>query len=441
MIRKSSRLTYTLAYCALKEFALKRLVGIIVSFLVCASNNAQSDVYGSDTNVSALPAFTASMSPVIANRIAYFGWVQNGFTLKNGFTSLVFDSVFPVSGAVQLNGGTLTLSRDFLLSNTTSLQGLGTINGRGHVFSLNEDATVLPLNTNSFDNTRLFLNSDITIQSPIAFSGSCGSFSSIEGNGHVITLSGAGAIAVNGHLALRNLILQGVQGTNVQNVNDASVLTLDNVTWIQTDSSTFNTGALLIENNVTFKGPGTQFLYRSNQQSLINSNATLLLESGLTFNYAPSLHASQTLLAFADNSAELVLHGATLQTTGTGLMLVRGSLVAMGNSFLSASGGQIITLGDGTALHDMATTIAAGARLKVLSGSLYYNNALSSSWIMENSVSILELGLGTVLRLYKTMDLGIGIAVFDDNTVLQRLVNAFLLGSIQTLGVTSFVVI
>lgn len=420
---------------------MKRYVGIIVSFLMCASNNAQSDVYGSDTNVSALPAFTAPMSPAIANRIAYFGWAQNGFTLKNGFTSLLFDSVFPVSGAIQMNGGTLTLNRDLLFTNTTSLQGLGTIKGDGHVLSLSEDATALPLNTNSFDNTRLFLNSDITIQSPITFNGSCGLFSSIEGNGHVLTLSGAGAIAVNGHLALRNMVLQGVQGTNVQNLNDASVLTLDNVTWIQTDSSIFNTGALLVENNVTFKGPGTQFLYRSNQQSLINSNATLLLDSGVTFNYAPSLHASRTLLGFADASAELVLHGATLQTTGTGLLLLRGSLVAMGNSFLSASGGQVITLGDGTALHDMATTIAAGARLKVLNGSLHYNNVLSGSWIMENSVSILELGLGTILRLYKTMNLGIGITVFDDNTVLQRVVSAFLLGSIQTLGATTFVVI
>lgn len=349
--------------------------------------------------------------------------------------------MFPASGNIQLNGGTLILSRDLLLSNTTALQGLGTIIGGGHALSLNEDASALPINTNSFQNTRLILNSDITIQSPVTFSSGTCIFCTIEGNNHVLTLSGAGAIINNGQLALRNVTLQGVNGSNVQNANPASVLTLDNVTWIQTGSSIFNTGSIVFENSVTFKGPGTSFSYQSNQQSLIASDATLTLESGLTFNYAPSAHASQTLLGFPDQTASLVLHGATLQTTGIGLTLLRGSLIAMGNSFLSPAVGQTITLGDGTAAHDMATTIAAGARLKVLNGSLSYNNVNSLSWIMENSVSILEMGFDTILRLYETMNLGIGIAVFDDSTTLQREVTAFLLGSIQTLGVTTFQII
>lgn len=413
----------------------------IFGFFLCVTNHAQADVYGSDVAPIALPAFIAPSNPPIANRIAYFGWALNGFSLKNGFSSIIFDSVFPVSGAIQLNGGTLTLSRDLLLSNTTTLQGLGTINGGGHMLSLNEDATQLPSNTNLFDSTRLVLNSDITIQSPITFNGSCGLVSEIQGNGHVLTLEGSGSIINNGRLTISNVILQGVNGTNVQNSTDASVLTLDNVTWIQTGSSLFNKGALLFQNNVMFKGPRTSFSYQANVQSLVSTDATLMLESGFTFNYAPSAHASQTLLGFSDATARLVLNGATVQTSGIGLTLLRGSLIATGNSFLSPEIGQIITLGDGTAVHDMATTIAAGARLKLLNGSLYYNNLLSGSWIMENSVSILEMGLGTVLRLNKTMNLGIGIAVFDDGTTLERVVNAFLLGSIQTLGITTFTVI
>lgn len=420
---------------------MKQLLFLISFFLICVSNYTQADVYGSDVAVSALPFFIAPSNPAIANRIAYFGWAQNGFALKNAFSSIIFDSVFPVSGPIQLNGGTLTLSRDLLLSNTTTLQGLGTVIGGGHVLSLNEDATELPANTNSFQNTRLILNSDITIQSPISFSGSCGLFSEIIGNGHVLTLSGAGSIINNGRLALRNVILQGVNGANVQNSTDASVLTLDNVTWIQTGNYQFNKGALLFENEVTCQGLGTVFSYQSNQQSIIHTDATLRLESGLVFNYAPSAHTSATLLGFPDATARLILHGASLQTKGVGMTLLRGSLIVIGNSFLSPAVGYAIALGDGTAAHDMATIIAAGARLKLLNGSLYYNNVLSSSWIMENSVTILEMGLSTVLRLNKTMNLGIGIAVFDDSTVLQRVVNAFLLGSIQTLGATTFEII
>jgi hypothetical protein len=415
-------------------------------FLVCIFDYIYPDVYGSDTAVSAIPFFTAPSNPAIANRIANFGWAQNGFALKNAFSSIIFDSVFPMSGPIQLNGGTITLNRDLLLSNTTTLQGLGTIVGGGHILSLNEDASSLPPNTNSFQNTRLILNSDIIIQSPITFSGSCGNgsynlFSEIEGNGHTLTLMGAGAISNNGQLAIRNLTLQGVSGSNVQNANSASVLTLDNVTWIQTGSSVFTTGSMIFDNTVTFRGAGTSFTYQSNQQSLIATDASLTLASGLTFVYAPSAHASETLLGFPDATGQLILHGATLQTTGVGLTLLRGSLIAMGNSFLAPDVGQVITLGDGNFVNDMATTIAAGARLKVLNGSLSYSNLLSTSWIMENSVSILEMGLGTVLQLYETMNLGVGIAVFDNGTVLQRAISALLLGSIQTLGVTTFQII
>lgn len=420
---------------------MTHLFFLILSFFLCRADYASADVYGSDSAVSALDYFVAPTNPIIPNRIAYFGWAQNGFSLKNAFTTLIFDSVFPVSGLIKMNGGTLALSRDLVMSNTTSLHSLGTINGAGHMLSLSQDIQELPVTTNAFNSTRLVLNSDLTIQSPILFNGSCGLFCEIEGNGHVLTLNGSGAIVNNGRLALRNLTVHGVSGTNVSNGNDSCVLVLDNVTWIQTGSSAFNAGGLLVENNVTFKGPGTSFAYRSNQQSLIARDATLLLESSLTFEYAPAAHGAQTLFGFADPSSVLALHGATLQTTGTGLLLLRGSLVAMGNSFLAPGAGQVIALGDGNPLHDMKTTIAAGARLKLLNGSLFYNNALSGSWAMENSVSILELGFGTVLRLYKTMNMGIGIAVFDDSTTLQRLINTFLLGSIQTLGVTSFAVI
>jgi hypothetical protein len=419
---------------------MKRL---LLCIILLYNTSAHADVYGSDTAVSALPAFTAPAAPAIPNRIAYFGWTQNGFTLTDNTTSLLFDSVFPVSGTIQMNGGTLNLNRDLIMNNLATLQGLGQIVGAAHILSLAQSINALPLNTQSFNNTRLTMNSDITLKSAITFSSTGTGFCSIQGNGHVLSLAAGSSMSITGTLQLHNVIIEGIAGTNVQCTTSNSFLLLDNVTWIQTSTYTFGAGSFQCENKVIFRGQDTAFVYQSNQPSLINTDATLLLDTGLTFSYAPVNSSSQSLLAFTDPTSLLILNGATLSTTTTGITLTQGSLLVQGNSFISTpTVATAITLGNGiSALNDMATTIAACGNLTVANGALNYMNVASSSWIMENSVSILELGYGTVLRLFDTLNLGIGIAVFNDQTILQRMPNAFLLGSIQTLGVTTFQII
>lgn len=419
---------------------MKRL---FVCIIILFNSSAQADVYGSDTAVSALPAIVAPAAPVVPNRIAYFGWTQNGFTLTNSATSLLFDSVFPVSGTIQMNGGTVTLNRDLIMNNLATLQGLGSIIGGAHILSLAQSINSLPLDTQSFDNARIVMNSDVTLKSAITFSSTGTGFCSIQGNGHVLTLAGGSSMNITGTLQLHNMIIEGVESTNVQCSTNSSVLLLDNVTWIQSSTFTFGTGSFQCENDVIFRGADTAFVYQSTQQSLINADATLLLDTGLTFSYAPINSISQSLLAFTDATSLLVLNGATLSTTTTGITLTKGSMLVQGDSFISTpTVATSITLGDGISVaNDMATTIAACGRLTVASGALNYRNIASGSWIMENTVSIFELGFGTILRLYQTMNLGIGIAQFNDATIAQRIVNAFLLGSIQTLGVTAFQVI
>lgn len=420
---------------------MKRLLFFI--FFMSVSNDTYTDVYGSDNAVSALGAIVAPAAPIIPNRIAYFGWAQNGFTLTNAITSLLFDSVFPVSGAIQMNGGTLTLNRDLVFNNLATVQGLGSIIGDGHIVSLAQSINSLPLDTQSFNNTRIIMNSDVSLKSPITFSSTGTGYCSIEGNGHVLTLAGGSSMTITGTLQLHNMIVEGVTGSNIQCATSNSVLELDNVTWIQTNTFTFGTGSFQCQNNVAFKGPGTAFVYQSDQQSLINADATLLLDNGLTFSYDQISSTSQSLIAFTDATSFLIINGGTLHTTTTGLTLTKGSVVVQGDSFISTpTVATPITLGDGiTAANDMAVTIAACGRLKLLSGSLHYKNMASRSWIMENSVSIFELGFNTILRLYQSMNLGIGVAVFDDATILQRVVTAQLLGSIQTLGVTTYEII
>src|SRR5437868_4948215 len=106
-------------------------------------------VVGSDTAVSreATATFPNTDSN---NTILGFGWLVNGFTLQDSTTTCTYDAAFPVSGNINLNGGTLYLSQDLQFANATALLGMGTILANSHLLDFCSSITSLP--TNSFTN-------------------------------------------------------------------------------------------------------------------------------------------------------------------------------------------------------------------------------------------------------------------------------------------------
>ncbi|MDR3551444.1 MAG: hypothetical protein P4L31_08615, partial [Candidatus Babeliales bacterium] len=213
---------------------MKKTMRILFCIPIALCFNMSADVIGSDTSPSTQPFFLFPAAPVIANRIANYAWMQGGFGLQDASTNLLFDSVFPVSGSIALNGGTLTLNRDLILNNVAIIQSLGNIVGNGHTLSLSPSVTWLPPQAASFSNIKLILNSDVVVKGPLSFIGSCVTNNIIQGNGHSLILDpDPGSLVVSGILTLQNVILQGISGSNVQLLDDTSVLKLDNVTWIQ----------------------------------------------------------------------------------------------------------------------------------------------------------------------------------------------------------------
>ncbi|MDR3551089.1 MAG: hypothetical protein P4L31_06780, partial [Candidatus Babeliales bacterium] len=304
----------------MKLFFNNNIIQVTLLVLSMACPMLQADVIGSDSAVSTQPFFLFPAAPIIPNRIANFAWMQGGFGMQNSLTSLLFDSVFPVSGSVQLNGGTLTLNRDLVFDNVFDLQGLGTVIGGGHIFSLSPGIASLPSTAGAFQDTTLVLNSDLLIKSAISFQGTC----AVQGNGHTLTLNNSGSLAINGSLLLQNVILDGVQNSNVQCANPSSSLTLESVTWIQAGDFNFNQGSFVCNNLATFKGTST-FSYTTDQISTISANSILFLDTGFFFDYNPGA-AVQTLIQFIDATSQLLLNGATLHASGTGLLLTKGSM-------------------------------------------------------------------------------------------------------------------
>jgi hypothetical protein len=151
---------------------------------------------------------------------------KQGITLSSSDVNEVFDSPFPVTGTISLNGGTLHLNRDLLFGNITHLNSLGTIIGNSHAIDLCESITKLPADTKKLSNTILRLRNDIIIASEITLEGAC----IINGQGNVITFSKNGALIIdkNSSLELRNVLVKDISDAQIRCVDSSGTVVLKN---------------------------------------------------------------------------------------------------------------------------------------------------------------------------------------------------------------------
>jgi hypothetical protein len=77
------------------------------------------------------------------NAMIGFAAFENGFGLADGTTSVSFDSLFPVSGTIDLEGGNLYLMQQMILTNTTRFSTMGSIYGNGKKLKLCPSITAL----------------------------------------------------------------------------------------------------------------------------------------------------------------------------------------------------------------------------------------------------------------------------------------------------------
>jgi uncharacterized delta-60 repeat protein len=337
---------------------------------------------GSDTEVGVFSVFQ-QITP--GGRIAGLASVEDGFGLCG---DAAFDSIFPVIGKICLNGFTLTLNRDLITHNTATISTMGNIVGNGNALDLAKSFVCIPSldcpvaagsidNTVEWGNLAVSLNCDLCLQDVyITFTGE----SAINGHGQCLILDESSGILVNngGTLLLKNIIIKGVNQSNIACLDNASTILLENVTWILDNNYTFSLGHFDVLTDFYVVGDGYNFLYQSIAQSSIGSNGVMTLERGVTFVYDP-LTANRNLINLADSTSTLLLNGATLQSSSTGLQLLRGNLVADKRSFLSSSAvnqSEAIMFGDGiSAANNLSSIIDPAATLELTSGFLVIADA------------------------------------------------------------------
>lgn len=366
------------------------------------------------------------------------GWI----VLQNSSAELTYGVNGMMLSPINLNNGKIILESDLIFNNGYRFSNDGTISLSSHrvIFGPQNFATDKSLYWDG-QNGSVDLHSNILLSGTWTFSGEC----NITGNGNILYLLAEGELVVEcgSQLTLKNLIIKGINSDKIRCSDDASVLVLDNVTWLQNGDYAFSTGALRFENENEILGNSVTFAFQTSRTSTILSESSLFLDAGVTFSYDPIIIAQRDLLEFQSLTSELILNGCTLHTTVTGLQLKEGKMHVKRTSNLSSEKqvtetnsviDQGIMFGNGAAEQDFRCFIYPGVFLNVVQGSLHYNNVGSTSLKMASSSSSICMQSGTKLCLWEDLYLNNGSVTFNHNTILARKEGKKIIGSINVYG-------
>ncbi len=349
------------------------------------------------------------------NMIQGNGVVGGPIVYLSPIAQLTWSNLGLLNSSITFNGGTLLLGSDLILKEGATLVGSGTISLQNKSVQFPIVATTQSSNLIFTGNGDIVLNANMTLNANLTFNNVC----TIKGNGHTLNIQNGHLIVnPNAHLILQNVVLDGVHDTVLTCSDSSGVITFDKTKIIQTGSSSISYGALRWMNSNKIEGAYT-FAYQSTMTSTLLADSKLNLEPGVIFNFDPPLFdGCNKLLEFIDESSQLVLNGASLLSTTSGIELVKGTLMVKRTSFIGSDSvidfyqKHGVSLGNG--IDDMNIVIAPEAELYLTQGVLEYRNLSSYSLVMLNSLSAIRIAGGAALQLFEDLDLRPGFVVFDD---------------------------
>ncbi|MCK4265430.1 hypothetical protein KAW80_03670 [Candidatus Babeliales bacterium] len=117
---------------------------IFCSFFVfpLLQNNILCLVVGSESAVS-IESFVEFPGSDSDNTILGFAKMDEGFALQNYLTSCTYNALYPVTGLINLKGGTLYLQRDLAFDGLSSIESIGNISGQGNIIDFSTTMTKL----------------------------------------------------------------------------------------------------------------------------------------------------------------------------------------------------------------------------------------------------------------------------------------------------------
>jgi len=352
----------------------KKNIIISLLFLSCIFHKSIAIVKGSESVVSIEQHATFPAADT-DNTIRGFGWFKNGFSLEDQTTTCTFDSVYPVSGNINLNSGTLFLNQDITFNNVTNILKLGTIVGNNHRIDLCNSINKLPVGITEFQNLVVQTHADLLLSGSLILRGNC----KIIGNGSDIVIGDNGYIIIgtNTRAHFDNITIEGITADNFIVTDNTSEIILENVKWKQKDNFYFTQGNMLFLNNVDFIG-SYAFTYDSNLTSTISNHSKLMITQGMCFKVGRKEASSNVEpLCFEDDTSILKLDSCEFIITSSGMRFTKGEIEVDRDVNLEILGTTTTTgliLGTGQEADDSIIHLNSGASLRFKTGQMVYNN-------------------------------------------------------------------
>lgn len=349
-------------------------------------------------SIHSTPVFPASDSD---NSMFGFARFAGGFTLEDATTSCTFSSSFPVSGPINMNGGTLYLQQNMLITSPAQIDGLGSIIGNNHTLEFNYTITSLPANLKLIKDVNVIFNNSVDIISSFTVQGQC----LLYGRGNTINLKDDSGFIIdsNSSLKIQYCTLRNID-SNTTCIDNTSHLIFNNVFSDIHDDWTFNSGDISIENNVTFWSSNL-FDYQSNMPIVISEASNLILDGGITYKTGKATPGDLDPLLFFDNTSLFSCNNCNLIITGSGATLLKGRLAFNGSTTIDIESTDTLyglILGNNNSADDVAVYINPGSHTEVIKGAITYNNALSNGFQSTNPSAVFALDIGAILNIETT---------------------------------------
>jgi hypothetical protein len=345
---------------------------------------------------------------------------------------------------IELNGGEIFLDDDLNFADDVFFTGTGMVNLNGRTLSIGSVDLTTSASITFVNAQDIKLDSNLRLNSTWTFTGAA----TLKGRGHILTLGTNGLILVgaNSSLLFKDVTVRRVSGQKIRCTSITATMSLQDARWVQDGKYSFKRGSLQVIEDWRIRG-GHKFVYESRQTSTVAAHAKMILDRGATFSFdpqwpgAPDWEEAKNSLDFEDETAMLVLKGATFHVTPTaGVKLRKGTLRIKGNSYVSSElDGKFhmeegLILGNNNSAEDMKVEIASGASLGVSSGALSYKNVLPASFEMRSIYSSISIAPYAKLKLHQSLDVSPGTISFGDQSRLARVRGMVLEGSVHLGG-------
>jgi hypothetical protein len=258
-----------------------------------------------------------------------------------------------------------------------------------------------------FKDVNLFLNSNLTIGTPITFQGNC----TINGRGNSMTFTGDGSInvATNSKLSLSNSTLFFKRPNAFAMQGRTSQIVFDDIDIGLASNIVFGDGSWETYNDVNITGPYT-FAYETANTSTIHADSYLKFGNSATFAIGKTKAIGPSILEFESNASHLVFDNAALNITNSGLRITKGIVDVYGNTnFIIDNDGldsnsintaQSLVFGDGTNAGNDPLLIlhGNGTNLTIVEGAVIFDTKATTSMVQFQGQS--QLSFDTTASTY-----------------------------------------